>query len=282
VAEIHGDQATQDESLLQFHTREELKAGLLDLYSADSIKKGITLLVAKGAITTHRNPNPRYKYDNTTYFLLHPDNLLIFLKTRKIVGPATENNSSKPGFPQLQAAQNRGTISETSTETTTESGGVRKNSLHTKIAEPQKQTHVLTAERGPTHTSSASLSQGNGNAHPNPTPTPTPSPPQDKDASPPWPSVEALVAMYNEQAPEEVPFVQHVSPGRRKLGTQALRAFADRAFWERVFRMMGKSPVLRGLRGRSGHEQWTADFDWLLARKDGVENYLKVHDGRYL
>ena len=103
------------------------------------------------------------------------------------------------------------------------------------------------------------------------------------NGTPVWPSVEALVDLYNDLAPDECPEVPpQLSPGRRKLATQALRAFPDPSFWERVFRMLGKSPKLRGLRPSPGYENWTADFDWLLAKKDGVENYMKVHDGRYL
>jgi hypothetical protein len=268
VAESHGEAGTQDESFYQFHTREELKAGLLDLYADSAIKKGKDLLVAKGAITVHRNPNPRYTYDNTAYFLLHPDNLLKFLIERKTASLAVENTSTvhakTTDYPlkmHAQSAENNGTITEITSETppeiTTETRELCKKKLDDEPA-------ATSACSGLAPASDAALLDS------------------DKNGTKTWPSVEALVEMYNAQAPDECPEVPHISPGRRKLATKALRDFPDQSFWERVFRMLGKSPKLRGLRPSPGYENWTADFDWLLAKKDSVENYMKVHDGRYL
>ena len=72
IAEAHGEPPTQNVSLWQFHTAEELSEGIMGLYSRNKITEGIDLLVKLGAIEVGRNPNERYKFDNTRYFLLNP------------------------------------------------------------------------------------------------------------------------------------------------------------------------------------------------------------------
>ena len=73
LARKHGKPATHDESLLQFHTDEDLRVGLLGLYGTMKIRSGRHLLVAKGAITEHPNPTPRYAFDKTIYYLFHDE-----------------------------------------------------------------------------------------------------------------------------------------------------------------------------------------------------------------
>ena len=73
VAEMHGDERTQDESLYQFYTAQELHERLMGLVGRQAIETGVELLKSKGYITIHKNPNPRYKFDKTRHFLLHPD-----------------------------------------------------------------------------------------------------------------------------------------------------------------------------------------------------------------
>ena len=98
-----------------------------------------------------------------------------------------------------------------------------------------------------------------------------------------WPSVEALVTLYNEQSAEECPAVQQLSEARIKKARRYLGQFPAQDFWEQVMRQIRDSPFLRGLRNRNGHTSFIADFDWLLTNgKDGSENVVKVHDGKYL
>lgn len=73
VAEAHGDVRTQDESLLQFHSHNELIEGILAIYGRGAVIAANKLLEEKGAISVHRNPNPRYSFDKTNYYLFHPD-----------------------------------------------------------------------------------------------------------------------------------------------------------------------------------------------------------------
>lgn len=100
---------------------------------------------------------------------------------------------------------------------------------------------------------------------------------------PRWGTPEALVTMFNAETPDEIPAVETLSVARRTKARAALRQWPDEAWWHETFRQFHRSRFLRGVTPRrAGHETFTADFDWLLAKgKDGTENAVKVHDGRY-
>lgn len=83
IAQNHGDDRLQDESLLQFHTVDDLSDGILGAFGRTKIMEAIALLKSKGVISTHPNPNPRYKFDKTTYYLFYPDICNQWLTTYK-------------------------------------------------------------------------------------------------------------------------------------------------------------------------------------------------------
>src|SRR5215467_1100046 len=98
----------------------------------------------------------------------------------------------------------------------------------------------------------------------------------------PWPSPEALVALYHEWAPPGHPRVTTLTPGRRKKASKYLRAFPEASFWRDAFAEIGRSALLQGRRRSPGHEHFVANFDWLLTTgKDGTENVAKVAEGKY-
>lgn len=125
VAEKHGDEPTQDDSLWQFHTAEELEQGIM-VYRKDSIRDAIKLLESKGFIQTGRNPNPRYRFDNTKFFLLDVDTVQRFLADRPTENRIsyTKNQRRPAENPrrdtknQRPSLENRTTIPKTSSETT--------------------------------------------------------------------------------------------------------------------------------------------------------------------
>ena len=82
TAERHGERGLQDTSLLQFHSAKSLREGLLGLYSESSIRRARQVLVDSGAVTEHANPNPRYAFDATTFFLFHPEVVNAWLARR--------------------------------------------------------------------------------------------------------------------------------------------------------------------------------------------------------
>jgi hypothetical protein len=72
MAALHGEVGVQDTTLLQYHTEDEIEAGLLHLYGRKTIRAAIAFLIQKGFVSLQKNPNPRYRFDRTHYFLFHP------------------------------------------------------------------------------------------------------------------------------------------------------------------------------------------------------------------
>lgn len=100
--------------------------------------------------------------------------------------------------------------------------------------------------------------------------------------TPTWGTPRALVELYNAETADECPAVSTLSPGRRVKALKYLAMLPDRAWWLETFVATKRSHFLRGLKHGPGHEHFIADFDWLLSKgKDGSENCVKVHDGRY-
>src|SRR5262245_30539905 len=73
TAEAHRDPRTQDESLYLWFTQEELEAGIFGLYGEHKIRQAIRLLEDKGFISTHKNPNVAYRFDQTKFFRFYPE-----------------------------------------------------------------------------------------------------------------------------------------------------------------------------------------------------------------
>jgi hypothetical protein len=151
VAEMHGEARTQNENLWQWYTEEELEAGIF-IYKRTSIRAALALLEKKGFITISNNPNPRYKFDKTRFFIFHADKVNEWIdnytknlesqstvssknvgssvnfnsRSGKINGSSLENNGSsvKNESPSLeneaQSGENNGTITKISTKISTE------------------------------------------------------------------------------------------------------------------------------------------------------------------
>lgn len=97
-----------------------------------------------------------------------------------------------------------------------------------------------------------------------------------------WPTPEALVELYHASIPPGHPRVTTLTAGRRKKAGTTLAQFSDREFWVTAFAEIARSSFLRGQRPSPGHENFRADFDWLLSKgKDGTENVVKVAEGKY-
>lgn len=82
IASAHGEEGGHDTSLLQFHTLEELEAGILGIYGTSSIKAARKLLVKLGVLLEQSNPSDRYKFDRTIYYLFKPENYEEWLQSR--------------------------------------------------------------------------------------------------------------------------------------------------------------------------------------------------------
>ncbi|PZV02433.1 MAG: hypothetical protein DCF32_15030 [Leptolyngbya sp.] len=84
VAQGHGDRPTQDMSLLQYHTLDDLEQALMGIAKRTKLKGLIRVLEQAGIISRHRNPNDRYKFDRTTYYLFHDDVVNRYLEARSL------------------------------------------------------------------------------------------------------------------------------------------------------------------------------------------------------
>jgi hypothetical protein len=72
-------------------TYNEIYDGILGEVGLNKIKDGIKFLKEKGFISVYKNPNPKYAFDQTNYYLVHDD----------IINSAIDNiykASSKPNL----------------------------------------------------------------------------------------------------------------------------------------------------------------------------------------
>jgi hypothetical protein len=101
---------------------EELSNGIMGIYKRDAITAARKLLKELGIITEHRNPSDRYKFDNTIYYLFHPDVFMEWLYVRYNVFASypLPKNLQQSSENRQQSSENRRTITETTTKTTTE------------------------------------------------------------------------------------------------------------------------------------------------------------------
>ena len=127
VAVNHGDEPTQDTLLFQFHTADELSDGLVGLFKIGKIRDSIEQLKSLGVLSVHKNPNPRYKFDNTRYFLFNPDAVYSTHRHDEKNASSDENggrsyeNGGRSDENGGRSDENGTTITETTTETTTDS-----------------------------------------------------------------------------------------------------------------------------------------------------------------
>lgn len=71
VAEQGGDGRPHDETLLQWHTRDDIYTGCLGEVAKNKILAARKKLIKLGFLEERRNPNPRYGFDKTIFFLLN-------------------------------------------------------------------------------------------------------------------------------------------------------------------------------------------------------------------
>lgn len=129
IREAHGDDRTQNETLVQFHTMEDLESGLCGMYRKDAIRKSLDYLIELKVIDQFKNPNPRYSFDKTNHFIFHPEVLNTWfddsertkpsIDTRKSSNRVTENRQRMTENRQ-RVTENRQAIPEITSETTSE------------------------------------------------------------------------------------------------------------------------------------------------------------------
>lgn len=152
VAAKHGESFEDSTGLLQFHTEDDLEIGLLGLYKRKTIREGIKLLTDRGFISIHKNPNPRYKFDNTKFFLFHAETVNAWIKNRepqKIQDfLASGKNASRSGKNTSPQGNFAGTIPE-----------ITSRDYSSEITSKEKETKAFSGGKSTTAIASKKMSQ---------------------------------------------------------------------------------------------------------------------------
>jgi len=111
VAEKHGDSRTQDETLYQHHTTEKIYEDCMGMISQKGVLKGRRKLVELGFVSEHKNPNPKYNFDNTVFYLLHSEVVnSAILKLKNNLVPDSQNACNHTGEMDGRSGQNGATV----------------------------------------------------------------------------------------------------------------------------------------------------------------------------
>lgn len=81
IAELHGDGRPNNQNAYLFFTMGDLADGILNLYGKNAINTALQLLEDLKVISVHKNPNPRYHFDKTKYFMFYPEVCNEWIKT---------------------------------------------------------------------------------------------------------------------------------------------------------------------------------------------------------
>lgn len=102
------DRIDDPPSLWQYHKNDDLEAQLMGIGKRERIDKARKLLQEMGIIDIGRNPNKKYKFDATTFYLFHPEVVNAFMQKLK---PASAENSTEPVRKTAETgAENSGAI----------------------------------------------------------------------------------------------------------------------------------------------------------------------------
>jgi hypothetical protein len=98
--------------LWQYHKNEDLEDQLMGIGKRERIDRARKLLQEMGIIEIGRNPNKKYRFDATTFYLFHPEVLNDYLD--QIATPAAENNTESVRKTETTTAENSGAITKDS------------------------------------------------------------------------------------------------------------------------------------------------------------------------
>lgn len=124
IAEAHGDSGTQPVHLLKAITIPDFKMYLMEMFSDKTIRMALKFLISKKIISTHKNPNPRYRFDKRNHYQFHPEvfNAWLERKPRSEETPNMEDLPHRDGkkgkeapclenLPHRSGKKDRGTLS---------------------------------------------------------------------------------------------------------------------------------------------------------------------------
>ena len=141
IAEAHGDNRVYDETLYQWHTYEEIYNDTFGIIGINTIPKLIKELEKQGIISIHKNPNPKYAFDNTNFYLFHRENVEKLISETTLRGIPEQRKvvmvNTKSGDGEHDSLP---TITEITTEATSENIEIeRENAKQMKSGDDVKE-----------------------------------------------------------------------------------------------------------------------------------------------
>tara|TARA_R110002072_G_scaffold294858_1_gene465340 strand:+ start:409 stop:1245 length:837 start_codon:yes stop_codon:yes gene_type:complete len=103
--ETKPDFTPSQNDLLQWHKIEKLNEAMLGLFGDRKIRASLAFLEKNGYVTVHRNPDPRYKFDNTKFFLFQPEVINAALQESYTITPKDQGDACNMEAPSCQNQQ---------------------------------------------------------------------------------------------------------------------------------------------------------------------------------
>jgi hypothetical protein len=256
VSEKHGDPRSQEESLLQWHSTEDLQRGLLGLYGESVVQRSVKELATLGFLSIQKNPNPAYKWDKTNFYLFQVDAVISWLREHR--GLDTDYSPQTPVKSDAVKIRHR---ERENTASTAQKYGV--DSLKNTAAI----TEITTKKKEPT-TSPAS-------------------PKSDAESEVVESPAEKFVNWWNRDI---VPLggrpfsLDDADDKFIAKANKALRDKSSKSFWTRVTEGFRASAFLRGeVKPTEGHRRFKATLPWLLSLHytKKIVNYALVASGEW-
>ena len=147
----HGLENPYEESLLQYHSLEDLQEGIMGIGKLTKIKEARKKLKDLGVISEHKNPNKKYRFDQTIFYLFHPKICSDYILSRVVVSDysvdkndySSDKNDSWVDENDYSVVENDRTITETTTKTTTKTTSERGSAHARTGTHPQKNSSSL-------------------------------------------------------------------------------------------------------------------------------------------
>lgn len=99
IAELHGDGRPHDQNAYLFFSMDEISEGILGTFGKNTINNALQVLEMLGAISIHKNPNPRYHFDKTKYFMFYPEVCNEWIENNDSTDAIQEDSLSQPVQP---------------------------------------------------------------------------------------------------------------------------------------------------------------------------------------
>ena len=132
IAELHGDARPHDKQAYLFFSMEEISTGILGIYGKNTINNALRFLATIGAISIHKNPNPRYNFDKTKYFIFYPEVCNVWIESSYV-----SNAQAEPLEPMCnQDIDNSQYFKNNSPSLKINSPSLKTNSSSTEINSP--------------------------------------------------------------------------------------------------------------------------------------------------